>query len=256
MTSPWQGVPKIGRQPGVGDGSLQPVIDTADVTASAAQNGRRPVRLALAAIVLVGTVAGCGADAPTFGIGEGAADPSGYELAYAEGGGAEEMGTPASTVEKWGLGCRQRFAGGRSGTAVLLQQPCGENQQVFAVAGEFWEIYRSAGDLASVRYGFPVGRRGAWKQGWTQGFGLGGAFTTFFMQRQDERPVVLSVPMLEYYLSFDDRDTRFGYPTADLTRSGNRLCQQFEHSVILATGSGADLFFQVAGAGETVCSLP
>ena len=216
----------------------------------------RPVRIALVAIALTGIVAGCGDDARTVQVGEGAPDTSGYTLAFAEAGGADEMGSPASTVEKWGMGCRQRFTGGRSKTAVLLQLPCGENQQVFAVTGHFWELYRSAGDLASVKYGFPVGRRAPWKQGWTQGFGLGGAFSTFFMQREDQSPVALSVPLLGYYLSFDDRDTRFGYPTSELTRNGNRLCQQFEHAVIMATGAGADFTFQVAAGQAHGCSSP
>ena len=232
-------------------------MDTADVTTTAKERRFRLVGLGLIALAIAGLVTGCSSAARTYQIGEGAPDSSGYDLAYAEGGGAEGIGVPTTMVEEWGFGCRQLFAGGRSGTAVLLQQPCGENQQVFAVTGEFWELYRSAGDMAIVKYGFPVGSRGEWDQGSTQGFGRGGAFSTFFMQRPGERPYTLSVPMLEYYLSFDDRGVRFGYPTGEMSLTGNRLCQEFEHAVITATGAGDHFAFEVSlegVAGRAPCS--
>ncbi len=221
------------------------MITTADVT-KAAKKCRVLTTIVLA---LAGSIAGCGGEKPAYGVGEGAPDTSGYELAYSESGGPAEIGQATTRVEPWGFGCHQLFIGGRSGTAALLQQPCGENRQVFAVTGDFWDLYRSAGDVALVKYGLPVGRRGAWKQGWTQGFGRGGVFTTFFMQLPGGRPHVLTVPMLEYYLSFEDRDTRFGYPTAEMSLRGNRLCQQFEHAVVTATGVGDHFAFDVSPTG-------
>ena len=231
------------------------MIDTAGDTTAARERRYRTARAAVVVFVVAGTFAGCESDARTYRLGEGAPDSSGYELAYAESGGAEEIGTPTTAVEPWGVGCRQLFAGGRSGTAVLLQQPCGENHQVFAVTGDFWALYRSAGDMATVKYGFPVGRRGEWKQGWTQGFGRDGAFSTFFMQRLGEEPHTVTVPILEYYLSFADRDIRFGYPTADLLQRRERLCQEFEHAVITATAI-VDHFSFEASTGRPDTGAP
>ncbi|MDQ3640963.1 MAG: hypothetical protein M3450_05715, partial [Actinomycetota bacterium] len=156
---------------------------------------------------------------------------------------------PSSAVERWSVGCRQLFAGGRSKTAVLLQQPCGENQQVFAVTGDFWDLFGNAGEEAKFNYGFPVGRRAAWNDGWTQGFGHGGGLSAFFMQKPGKPPHVLSSPMLEYYLSFDDRDERFGYPTAaQLTLAGGRRCQEFEQATVTATKEGGRYSYSVLSA--------
>ena len=225
-------------------------MQTAEVTAPAEACQASPRRLALvASVLLCGALVGCGGDGRTYGIGEGAPDIAGYERAYREGGDAEAIGMPATAVERWSVGCRQLFAGGSSRTAVLLQQPCGENQQVFAVTGDFWDLFRNAGEQAKFDYGFPVGRRAEWKNGWTQGFGHGGGLSAFFMQRPGQPPQVLSAPMLEYYLSFDDRDERFGYPTAaQRTLTGGRRCQEFEQATITATKDGGQYWFSVASA--------
>ena len=223
---------------------------TAESNPTAAAFGAGRGRFTLvASMVLVGALVGCRGDAPGYGIGEGAPDIVGYERAYMESGGAEEIGMPASAVERWSVGCRQLFAGGRSKTAVLLQQPCGENRQVFAVTGAFWDLFRNAGEDAKFDYGFPVGRRAAWKHGWTQGFGHSGGLSAFFMQRSGGPAHVLSSPMLEYYLSFDDRDGRFGYPTAgQSTLTGGRRCQEFEQATITATKDGGHYAFSVLSA--------
>lgn len=213
-------------------------------------------------LALLAMLAGCGTEPQPrdYRVGEGAGDLAGYETAYVEGGAAEGMGTPTTGVEQWGFGCRQLFRSGRSTTSALLQQPCGNNQQVFAVTGEFWDVYRAAGDAAIALYGFPIGRRGQWKQGWTQGFGSGGVFTTYFMQLPGAPSQTLSMPLLEFYLSFDDRDTRFGYPTAKQQRSDNRLCQAFEHAVITATDHDGRFTFHVATGAPprdiTECAAP
>lgn len=191
-----------------------------------------------AIVLLAFYVAGCGAESHAYRVGEAAAEPKGYERAYEEAGGPHALGTPTSAVELWGFGCRQVYKGGRSKTAVLLQDPCGDNQQVFAVTDEFFATYRSAGEEAPVKYGFPMGPRSEWMGGFTQGFGRGGAVETLFMQRPGAPPYVLSRPVLEYYLSFPDRDVRLGYPTSDgSTRADGTLCQQFEHGSI---NGGAD----------------
>jgi hypothetical protein len=221
-------------------------MDTAGVTTMLIRHRLQPVRVAVVAAVVATAFAGCGGDTVrAYQIGEGSPDRSGYDLAYAEGGGLDGIGTPTTAVEQWGAGCRQLFGGGRSGTAALLQQPCGENRQVFAVTGDFWEVYRRAGEMAMVKYGFPIGRLGEWKQGWTQGFGHGGVFSTFFMQRPGEPPHTLTMPMLEYFLSFEDRDVRFGYPTTELVVRGTGLCQVFEHAVVTARNAGTHVSFEV-----------
>jgi hypothetical protein len=159
------------------------------------------------------------------------------------------MGRPTTAVETWAFGCRQLFAGGRSGTAALLQQPCGENRQVFAVTGDFWELYLASGDLAPIRYGLPLGRRGDWKGGSTQGFGRGGGFQAYFMQRPGMAPRVVVSPLLEHFLSFDDRDTRFGYPTSDLVRVVGGQCQRFEGAALIARDEGARHSFIATDGG-------
>jgi hypothetical protein len=175
-------------------------------------------------------------------VGERASDTSGYELAFTEAGGADEIGLPTTSVGNWGTGCRQLFSGGTARTAVLLQWPCGRNRQVFAVTGDFWALYRARGDIAPATYGFPVGRRGEWKGGWTQGFGREGGLEHFFMQRPGQEPHVVSSPILDYYLSFDDREARFGYPTSDeVTGPDGRRCQAFERAAITASGDGSQL---------------
>lgn len=172
-------------------------------------------------------------------VGEGAEEVNGYNRAYAISGGEEGIGRPAGVVERWGFGCRQRFVGGRSGSAVLLQEPCGRNEQVFAVTGDFWSVYREAGDAAPDRYGFPLGPRGEWRDGWTQGFGRRLALNAFFMQRPDGPVHVLDQPILDYYLTHDDRDVRFGYPTSKQFVSSTGLrCQQFERAVLTVEGNG------------------
>lgn len=204
--------------------------------------------------LVVGAAVGCTSDAQIFGLGEGAGDTIGYQVAYIDSGGAGELGQPATAVEPWSFGCRQLFAGGRSRTAVLLQQPCGGNQQVFAVSGEFWELYRAAGDAAPVRYGFPLGRQGEWQGGWTQGFGQRGGFQAFFMQRPGGRPHVVSVPILGYYLSFDDRHARFGYPTAEAgTTADGRTCQEFEHATVVVTTGDERTTFEKTATGSPAC---
>ncbi len=227
------------------------VTSTAAVTATAEASRARRGRLALVALLLfAGTVVGCGNEPRIYAIGEGAPDTVGYERAYSEGGGASGIGAPATPVQKWSVGCRQSFTGGASKTAVLLQHPCGENRQVFAVTDDFWDLYRTAGDEASVRYGFPIGRRAEWKEGSTQGFGHGGGLSAFFMQRPGQSPHVLSAPMLDYYLSFDDRAERFGYPTApQVTTTDGRRCQQFEQAVVTATKDGYGYSYKVHPTG-------
>ena len=129
---------------------------------------------------------------------------------------------------------------------------------MFAVTGDFWALYRNAGDLATVKYGFPLGRRGEWKQGWTQAFGRNSVFKTFFMQRPGHEPHTVTVPILEHYLSFEDWDTRIGYPTADLSQRRERLCQEFEHAVITATAIVDHFSFEVSSrapdSGAARCS--
>ncbi len=214
-----------------------PVTRTAAVTAPAEPFPRQRPRLAavLASVLAAATVAGCTTHARTYQVGAGAPDTSGYVRAYTETGGAEAMGEPTTGVETWSFGCRQLFSKGGSMTAVLLQQPCGRNQQVFAVTGDFLDLYQQSGGKAPARYGFPLGRRGEWKDGWTQGFGRRGSLLAFFMQRPGQPPHVLAAPILQHYLSFDDRDVRFGYPTSEqFLAADGRWCQRFEHGVLTA----------------------
>lgn len=226
------------------------VMGTAAITALADAFMRARRRQALLVAVLVAGMAACGPGVRTYTLGEGAADIVGYQLAYLDGGGAEEIGQPTTEVAPWSFGCRQFFAGGRSGTAVLLQQPCGDNQQVFALTGDFWHLYRAAGEKAPAIYGFPLGRRGEWQGGWTQGFGRRGSFHAMFMQRPGRAPFVLSAPVLGYYLSFDDRHVRFGYPTAErVTMADGRRCQAFEQGAIVVTGDDERMTFEKTPSG-------
>ena len=207
-------------------------------------------------LVVAGTMGcgdgGSGGDARAFAVGEGAFLPHGYERAFTLTGGHEAMGRPVTAVEAWGGGCRQLFEGGRSGTAALLQWPCAENEQVFAVADDFWARYREAGDEAATRYGFPVGPRGEWAGGSTQGFGRRGGVEHFFMQRPGQPLHVLSSPILEHYLSFDDRDRRFGYPTSSAAGAGDgRWCQQFEHAAVAAEGGEPRAGYEVTAASPS-----
>lgn len=200
-------------------------------------------------LVTVSVLSACGRQpdgegatpARAWAVGEGAPLVDGYLRAFDASGGEEAIGRPTSGVERWTFGCRQLFAGGRSGTAVLLQQPCDRNEQVFAVTDDFWRLY----ERAPTVYGFPIGPAGDWKGGRTQGFGRGGSFEAFFMQRPGDEPHVLRSPILERYLSFDDRDVHFGYPTSDeWVASGGRHCQQFEFAVLTADGTGAPARFE------------
>lgn len=192
------------------------------------------VTAASLAVFLVGLcLAGCGGDTRVYLIGEGAPERAGYHRAYEQSGGASGVGAPTGAVEAWSFGCRQLFKGGRSQSAVLLQQPCGRNEQVFAVTDAFWHLYRKAGEEAPATYGFPLGPQGEWKGGVTQGFGRGGGVQSFFMQRPGRPPYVVSGPVLDRYLSMDDRDVRLGFPTSEpWTTATNDLCQRFEHGVI------------------------
>lgn len=212
------------------------------------------VPIVVTVLVTVSVLSACGRQADSDGttparpwaVGEGAALADGYLRAFESSGGEGGIGRPTTGVERWAFGCRQLFAGGRSETAVLLQQPCGRNEQVFAVTDDFWRLYQRAGELAPTVYGFPIGPAGEWKGGRTQGFGRGGRFEAFFMQRPGGgEPHVLRSPVLERYLSFDDRDVRFGYPTsAEWVADGGRHCQQFELAVLTADGAGAPARFE------------
>jgi hypothetical protein len=200
------------------------------------------------------TTVACGTLAKPHTVGETALDTKGYERAYADAGGLAGIGRPATPVEKWGTGCGQLFSGGQSRTAALLQWPCGANEQVFAVTGDFWDLYRARGDIAPATYGFPLGSRGEWNGGFTQGFGREGGVEHFFMQRPGHEPHVLSSPLLDYYLSFDDRGARFGYPTSDeVTAADGRRCQAFERGVLTERDDGTELTFGVSTAG---CPAP
>lgn len=190
------------------------------------------------AVVLTGVcLVGCGSHTRVYLIGEGAPERAGYHRAYEHSGGASGVGEPTSPVETWSFGCRQMLKGGRSKSAALLQQPCGRNEQVFAVTDEFWDLYRKAGEEAPTTYGFPLGPKGEWKGGLTQGFGRGGGLQSYFMQRPGRAPYVLAGPLLDRYLSLDDRDVRLGYPTSNAwsTATGD-LCQRFERDVLCDAG--------------------
>lgn len=100
---------------------------------------------------------------------------------------------------------------------------------------DFWATYRKEGDRRPTpdSYGFPLGPRGEWKGGSTQGFGCGFGLQTFFMQRPGHPLFVLSGSILERYLSFDDRDARFGYPSSTpWTTADGRACQGFERDLL------------------------
>lgn len=231
------------------------MIGTAEITAPA--DVSRPTHgrgALLGALFVTATMAGCGSGAHTYGVGEGARVVVGYQLAYIDGGGAAELGHPTTAVEPWASGCRQLFAGGRSRTAALLQQPCGDNQQVFAVSGDFWQIYRSTGERAPALYGFPLGPRAEWEGGWTQGFGRPGSSHAMLMQRRGGEPHVVSAPVLGYYLSFDDRHVRFGFPTGErVTTADGRRCQEFEHGVVVVTADDEHMTFDKVDAGQMAC---
>lgn len=217
--------------------------DTAASTAPAERLRTAQIAWVVVVLTLAGTAVACGdetggAQAP-YAVGEGAALADGYENAFAVNGGEAVLGRPTSPVEAWGGGCRQLFAGGRSGTAALLQESCGLDEQVFAVSDDFWTLYQAAGQQASTRYGFPVGHRGEWGGGWTQGFGRRGGFEHFFMQRPGRPVHVLSSPILDHYLSYDDRDVRIGFPVSgQASTSDGRRCQEFEHAAITVEGVG------------------
>ena len=211
------------------------------------------LRAGTAIVLLAWCLAGCGGESRVYPVGEGAAERKGYERAYGEGGGEQGMGTPITAVERWGFGCRQLFKGGRSNSAALLQQPCGQNEQVFAVSEEFWSIYSRAGEEAPMKYGFPMGPPVEWMGGVTQGFGRRGAVQSFFMQRPGEPAYVLSESVLQYYVSLDDRDVLLGYPTSNQSRRADgTLCQRFERGAVQG-GDAGNLFVTppVEGCGET-----
>lgn len=235
---------------------------TADSTAPAGRTAPLRLRRGLSLLVSVATaLSACGGPADgaagpeAFEVGQGAPLVDGYHRAFEAGGGEAGIGRPTTAVERWSFGCRQRFAGGRSGTAVLLQQPCGRNEQVFALSGDFWDLYRRAGERAPTVYGFPLGPAGEWMGGRTQGFGRGGGFEAFFLQRPGGAPHVLTPPILERYLSFDDRHTRFGYPTSgQRTGADGRRCQQFEHALVTATSDDPRAPFEMESTSSSMPS--
>ena len=207
------------------------VMSTAAFTAPADARRIR-ARRTLTVVLLGWLLMSCGQDR-AYLVGEGAAERNGYARAYEESGGATGVGNPTTAVELWAFGCRQMLEGGRSKTAALLQQPCGANLQVFAVTDEFWTVYQKEGDRAPDTYGFPLGARGEWKGGFTQGFGRGFSLQSFFMQRPGHPLYVLSGPVLSRYLSIDDRDVRLGYPTSrPWTTADGQFCQRFERDVL------------------------
>ncbi len=230
--------------------------DTAASTAPAEPTRTTRIGCLVTLVFLACAGVACGDDvgggAPrSYAVGEGALLPEGYENAFSVSGGEAAIGRPTTPVEMWGAGCRQLFAGGHSARAALLQEPCGHNEQVFAVSDRFWALYLAAGDQAPTRYGFPVGPRGDWGGGLTQGFGRRGGFEHFFMQRPGQPVHVLSSPILEHYLSYDDRDVRFGFPTSGpVSTSDGRRCQGFEHAAIAVDGDGSSSVLRTtAGCG-------
>ncbi len=142
-----------------------------------------------------------------YGVGQGAASPSGWTAAYDAG-----LGVPASAVHTWGPGCIQDFRGGTLGDAALMQRNC--TGPVMPVTGAHW---RRVAAIGSPTIGYPTNWSHRYGKSWTQDFegGTWGWNLLMVPDVDNTHAYVVRSGMRDRYISDGGADGKWGSPTSD-----------------------------------------
>jgi hypothetical protein len=152
------------------------------------------------------------ANAATYPVGYGSANPVPYTNAYNRIGGASRIGYAYNAVHGWGSGCIQDFSGGWSGKGAIMQAGCYGNAYYVVYLQWAYLEGRWGGNAVNV-IGYPTGDDFRWGNGWSQNFS-GGSQGSTTLARPDQNNTVRQVwgGVRAFWFSIGGAAGMVGYP--------------------------------------------